>query len=892
MTDKQPIFLVLDGNALLHRAWHALPPMTTKDGLVVNAAYGFAMITEKMIETFKPDYMAVAWDLPGGTFRDEIYEDYKAGREEKEQELYDQIDIIQEILEAFGIPSVEAEGFEADDIIGTLSAKASKKGYKTLIVTGDLDALQLVDDDVHVVFFIKGISQTKIYDREAVHERYGLTTEQVIDYKALKGDSSDNIPGLKGVGDKTATLLLQAHETIDGIYKAIKNGEVEEKFAKKFRGFEKDVEMSKTLVTIVRDMKLGFRFPSAKLSPPDYKKLLPLYKDLEFRTLIRKHGAAHGASEMPPPPIDSMGNNDLQQVEDEVVVKDVQIVRSGQEYSIEKFKGAPVGVLIAEQPADLFGGTMAAFGISGNGQTIVLVNPSVEEVRKMLSRLSGAEMIVTHDLKQLMHQTESRITSPVFDTMIASYLLHAGSRAHDLSMVIHNQLDEKVPEVPKTFAKEKDYQKFGQVVAVLPRLAQKMRGALVGAGQDKVFDDIEMPLVPVLFQMEVDGIELDTDSLAAFSKSLGKRIDELSKKVTNLAGEEFNLNSPSQLAVIFFEKLNLPTKGIKKTKTGFSTAASELEKLWDQHEIIPLIGEYRELTKLQSTYVEALPKLVKSDGRIHTTYNQAVAATGRLSSSEPNLQNIPIKTEMGREIRKAFVVPRGKVLIAADYSQIELRLMAVLAKDQPFIRAFQEGADIHTRTASEVWEIAEEDVTKDQRRAAKAINFGIMYGMGPRSLSRSTGLSFSEAKEFIKKYFEIHTAVRDFMDETKVLARTQGYVETLFGRRRYFPEIDSGVPMLVASAERMAINHPLQGTASDLMKKAMLATAGWLRTSGWPAKILLQVHDELVLECDKAAVEAVTKGLREMMEDVASFDVPLVVDVEVGKTWGEMSSID
>ncbi|NQV89019.1 MAG: DNA polymerase I [Parcubacteria group bacterium] len=892
MTDKQPIFLVLDGNALLHRAWHALPPMTTKDGLVVNAAYGFAMITEKMIETFKPDYMAVAWDLPGGTFRDEIYKDYKAGREEKEQELYDQIDIIQEILEAFGIPSVEAAGFEADDIIGTLSAKASKKGYKTLIVTGDLDALQLVDDDVHVVFFIKGISQTKIYDRDAVQERYGLTPEQVIDYKALKGDSSDNIPGLKGVGDKTAAALLQAHETIDGIYKAIENDEVAEKFAKKFRGFEKDVEMSKTLVTIVRDMKLDFEFSSAKLSSPDFEKLLPLYKDLEFRTLIRKHSGAGGASEMPPPPIDSMDVDNFDGGEDVVVDGDIQIVRVGQEYSIEKFKGAPVGVLIAEQPADLFGATMAALSVSGNGQTIVLVNPSEEDLEKIFVGLSSAETLVTHDLKQLMHQVERRITFQAFDTMIASYLLNAGTRAHDLSMVIHNHIDEKVSEIPKMFAKEKDYQKFGQVTATLPRLALKMREALVEAGQEEVFDDIEMPLVPVLYQMEIDGIELDTDSLAVFSKSLAKRIDELSNKVTSLAGEEFNLNSPSQLAVIFFETLNLPTKGIKKTKTGYSTAASELEKLWNQHEIVPLIGEYRELAKLQSTYVEALPKLVKSDGRIHTTYNQAVAATGRLSSSEPNLQNIPIKTELGREIRKAFVVPKGKVLIAADYSQIELRLIAVLAKDKPFIRAFQDGADIHTRTASEVWEIAEEDVTKDQRRAAKAINFGIMYGMGPRSLSRSTGLSFSEAKEFIQKYFEIHTAVRDFMDETKALAHTQGYVETLFGRRRYFPEIDSGVPMLVASAERMAINHPLQGTASDLMKKAMLATDGWLRTSGWPAKMLLQVHDELVLECDKAAVEAVTKGLREMMEDVASFDVPLVVDVEVGKTWGDMSEID
>lgn len=388
--------------------------------------------------------------------------------------------------------------------------------------------------------------------------------------------------------------------------------------------------------------------------------------------------------------------------------------------------------------------------------------------------------------------------------------------------------------------------------------------------------------------MEVEGIELDTKSLQELAVSLYQRTSTLNKQITKLAGVEFNLNSPSQLADVLFVTMGLSTKGIKKTKTGFSTAAPELEKLWDQHEIIPLLSEYRELTKLQSTYVEALPKLVGKDGRVHTSFNQTVAATGRLSSSDPNLQNIPIKTELGREIRKAFVAPRGRTLIAADYSQIELRLAAVISKDKPFIQAFQEGADIHTRTASEVWDVAEEKVTKEQRRAAKAINFGILYGMGPRSLSRSTGLSMEEAKHFIERYFEIHHAIRDYLDETKLKAHTDGYVETMFGRRRSLPEIQSGVPMLVASAERMAINMPVQGTAADIMKMAMLRVDGWLAKAGWPAKILLQVHDELVLEVDKAAADPVMAGVKEMMESVASFEVPLVVDVESGKNWGEM----
>lgn len=870
--------LVLDGNALLHRAWHALPPLTTKDGLVVNAAYGFAMIVEKMIEQYTPQYMAVAWDLPGGTFRDEIYEDYKAGRAEKEQELYDQIPMIQEILEAFGIPSVEAEGFEADDVIGTLSAKAGKKNIKTLIVTGDLDALQLVDEQSHVLFFVKGISQTKTYDIEAVKERYGLTPDQIIDYKALRGDSSDNIPGLKGVGDKTATILLQRYQTIDGIYQAIAQDEVEEKFAKKFRGQEEEVETSKTLVTIVRDVPLkGFKFPSMKMSEPNWTEVLRIYRELEFRTLLRKHKVPIAGVAEAKKPSAKKGADVLVTTDPELLTRLLKDAKK-------------VSVLLAQQPADLFGATRAALAMSDGKNTVVLQSPSDEAMQTILRELVKVGVIVTHDVKKFMHQVEQRLDTELFDTMIGSYLLHAGSRAHDLSTVANNLLSLNLPEVPESFAKEKDYKKLGQVCAALVPISKAMSKALKESGGKEVFEEIEMPLAPILYEMEVAGIELDVDGLATFSATLGKQIQKLTKQILKLAGSDFNINSPSQLAVVLFETLELPTKGIKKTKTGFSTAASELEKLWDKHEIIPLISEYRELTKLQSTYVDALPKLVKQDGRIHSSFNQTVAATGRLSSSDPNLQNIPIKTELGREIRKAFVAPKGKVLIAADYSQIELRLAAIIAKDKPFIQAFNDGADIHTRTAAQMWEVSEEDVTKEQRRAAKAINFGILYGMGARALSKSAGVSFSEAKEFIERYFEIHQAIRVYMDETKEQAHVDGYVETLFGRRRYLPEIQSGVPMLVASAERMAINMPMQGTQADIVKKAMLEVDAWLKTSKWPARMLLQVHDELVLEVDKDAAEAVAKGLKEIMEGVASFEVPLAVDVEIGKNWGEMKS--
>ncbi len=871
----QPTLLVLDGNALLHRAWHAIPPLTTKDGLVVNAVYGFAMVVEKMLEVHKPSAMAVAWDLPGETFRHKLYVEYKAQREKKEQELYDQIPIIQNMLMAFGIPSVSAEGFEADDVIGTLAREAAEKQFHTLIVTGDLDALQLVDNNTHVLFFQKGISETKLYDEAAVTQRYGLSPSQLIDYKALRGDPSDNLPGIAGIGEKTATDLLQRYQSIEGIFHALP--EIEEKFAKKLRGQETQVEASKVLVTIVRDVKTGFDWKQATLHEIDWSRVLPIYRELEFRTLIKKHT------------VDSGGSRGLQPASEKPTSR-VQIVRDIAELQRRLTPAATntIGILIAEQQPDLFGATTAAAAISDGSQTFVLMNPTKDALREIQKILSAAHLVITHDLKHLTHQLGETISTPAFDTMIASYLLFAGTRSHDLASVAHKALGRTIADLPLTFAKEKDYETLGSVAATLPELAQSMRGELEKATLTNIFDEIEMPLIPVLYRMEQEGIQLDTQSLAAFSLTLTHRIDALTQKIHNAAGVEFNIHSPSQLAEVLFETMKLPTKGIKKTKSGFSTAAPELEKLWEVHEIIPLLSEYRELTKLQSTYVEALPKLVHKDGRVHTSYNQTVAATGRLSSSDPNLQNIPIKTELGREIRKAFVAPKGKRLLALDYSQIELRLAAVIAKDKPFITAFQEGADIHTRTAAEVWDVSEDQVTKDQRRAAKAINFGILYGMGPRSLSRSTGLSMEEAKQFIDRYFDIHHAIRDYLDQTKMKAHTDGYVETLFGRRRYLPEIQSGVPMLIAAAERMAINMPVQGTAADIMKMAMLRVAGWLSKSQWPAKMLLQVHDELVLECEKDAVEAVAKGVKEMMESVASFDVPLVVDVEVGKNWGEM----
>ncbi|OGL99716.1 DNA polymerase I [Candidatus Uhrbacteria bacterium RIFOXYB2_FULL_45_11] len=901
---------ILDGNALLHRAWHAVPPLATKDGLIVNAVYGFTNVVEKIRYSFKPDYLCVAWDLPGKTFRHEAVESYKATRAKKEPELYAQIPMIQELLLSYHVPSYSAPGYEADDVIGTVAEIVKKQNVDVVIVTGDMDALQLVDDHVSVLSFIKGVSETKVYDEAAVVERVGLKPEQLIDYKALRGDTSDNIAGIAGIGEKGALELIQKFETVDGIFEALKKGEVPSKFAKKLEGKEKVAEESKMLVTIIRDVPIKFHLDETVYQSPNLDSLLELFRKYEFRSLLRKYSTAIEVPEMEAPPIDDMrgststvssrakrsaAEGSLRSSSNSSVemTKKIELVRDlpSLESALKKIKDSTIGILLGTQTPDLFGATHAAFAISDGLHTVCVMSPSKQLFDALHKKISRTEKVVVHDEKFLMHTLDWKFSNEVFDVMIASYLLNAGSRSYDIGTVLEEELGVKNAELSVSYTSEKDYKKLAELAQYLPALEKVLRKKLHETEQEHVYDHIEMPLIPVLYKMEEKGIEVDVKALATFSKELAKNITALEKKIRDIAGEDVNVNSPSQLAHVLFETLGLSTKHIKKTKTGFSTAASELEKLMDEHEIVPMISEYRELAKLQSTYVEALPRQVAKDGRIHTTYNQTIAATGRLSSIDPNLQNIPIRTELGREIRKAFVAAKDCLLVSADYSQIELRLVAILAKDKPFIDAFTHGADIHTRTASEILEVPESEVTKDQRRAAKAINFGVLYGMGPRSLARGTGLSMTEAKTFIEKYFTIHSAVREYLDTLKKNAHDDGFVQTYFGRRRYFPEIESGMQMLVAQAERMAQNMPIQGTQADIVKMAMLSVDGWLKQSQLRANILLQVHDELVLEVHKDDVELVCKGLKEMMEGVATFEVPLEVEVKKGENWGEMEEV-
>jgi DNA polymerase I len=851
---KKKVFLVLDGNALLHRAWHAIPPLTTSSGQVVNAVYGFLNIIEKMREQYAPDFMAVAWDLPGATFRHEAYAEYKGTREKKADELYEQIDVIKDALDVYGIPSLSAEGYEADDVIATLAKKYAKDDVSVKILSGDMDLLQLVDGAVRVIAFKKGISETVEYDKKAVQDRYGLDPKQMVDFKALMGDPSDNIPGIEGIGKKTAATLLQEHGSINNLLRALKRDELEEKYAKRLRGKEKELKDMQALVQLIDRVKLpGFKITDAKFTDPDVEVLVPMLEQLEFRNLLRKYKRSEDSAEQAP------------------------IVRQ-KVATIDQLKADDLYVAARNVQADLFG--KGSIEIVFSDGTKIAKAQTQDEVKQVIELINKAKLVIGHDLKSIMHLLESSIEGKVFDTMVAAYLVASHERDFDISACAKKYFKKNLKEDAA----------LDSQMEVIIGLYKKLEKLLAKEGSLKLATDVEMPLARNLYIMEREGIEVDADHLKELSDKFEKELKSLTAKIYKFAGEEFNIKSPSQLSHILFDVLKLPTKRIKKTKTGLSTAASELEKLWETHEIIPLVSKYREFAKMKSTYVDALPELIEKDGRIHSSFNQTVTATGRLSSSDPNLQNIPVRTELGREIRNAFTSKHGYTLVACDYSQFELRLAAVMAKDSSFIRAFKEGADIHTRTASEILDKPESEIDKHERHAAKAINFGILYGMGPRNLARSSGLSKEEAQGFIDKYFELHPGIANYIEEMKDKAHKDKYVETLFGRRRYLPEIDSGMQMLRAAAERMAVNMPIQGTQADLVKMAMLKVQTWVESTDLDLKMLLQVHDELVFEVKNSDVEKAVVQIKKIMEGVWDSEVPLIVDVEHGKHWGKLKA--
>lgn len=911
MAKTQKKFIIIDGNALLHRAWHALPPLTTSDGKMVNAVYGFASIMLNIIKELKPDYGVVAFDPPGGTFRHERYKEYKATREKQPDELYEQIPLIKEVAKDFGFHVEEKEGYEADDVIGTLAAHAATHDLKTVIVTGDMDALQLVDDDTVVYTIKRGINDTITYDVAGVREKHGFGPEKVVAYKALAGDSSDNIPGVAGVGEKTAKELLEKFDSIDDIYAYLKRGgggKIKEAVATKLLASKDNAFLSRDLATIRRDVKLAFSLKDVAVAPAHEQDLLELFRKLEFRSLVGRaqevfggYGskAAVGQGSLFSAGVASSG-------EDFNIRDGYHLVNSKEAARSLAGKLAGVKALAVDTETDSLGAlTSNLIGASlawKPGEAYYVTAPHVFELKAVLED-AGIKKFghnVKYDLEAL-RRAGIDLAPLSFDSMIASYVLHPAGRSHSLDNLAFVEFRHQMVPISDLIGPrgarqlsmaDVDESRVADYAAedadFTLRLSLKLAKELQEEGLDGLMRDIEMPLVGVLASMEEAGVKIDASFLNKMSKQLGADIGKLEKKIFKETGEAFNIASPQQLKEVLFGKLGLSTKGIGKTKTGFSTAAGQLEKMLDMHPAIPLIMEHRELSKLKNTYLDALPRLVnKETGRVHTSFNQTVASTGRLSSSDPNLQNIPMRTELGRSIRKAFIAEPGFTLMAADYSQIELRVAADLSGDKRLLQIFKEGKDIHTSTAAFVHQIPESKVTPEIRRTAKEVNFGILYGMGARGLSQRTGMPFARAQEFIERYFEQFSGVRDYIDENIALARSRGFVETKFGRRLRIPDIDSGMAQVRAASERLATNMPIQGTAADIMKMAMIAIHAGLPNISPKSRMLMQVHDELVFEAPEKDVKKVSEFVRETMESAAKLRVPLVAEVHSGKNWQE-----
>ncbi len=899
ITTSEPTrrLLIFDGNAIIHRCFHAIPPLATKDGVLVNAVYGFLMMFLKAVKDLKPTHVVVTFDMAGPTFRHEEFAEYKATRVKQAPELYAQIPITKEVLGAMGVQIFEKKGFEADDVIGTIAtlARHERPTVESIIVTGDMDALQLINTTTRVYTMRRGISDTLIFDAAAVREKFGFDPEFVVDYKALRGDVSDNIPGVKGVGEKTGMELVKKFGTIEKMYAALDVGEKIEGVSERMRGLlvekKADAIQSKRLATIVCDVPLDFSFGKTAYVPVERDAIFPVFQKLGFLSLLQRlPSSTAGVTEVVEP------KKKIQLI----VAKDVVKTRAVVEKMLKQ--RAVAAYLMKPVQQDLFGASAPMLGFAWEG-SIAAVEVNFESQWDEIGRLFLDKKcaLVAHDVKQLMHELAQhgiRVGGEIFDVMIAAYVLQAGTRSHDLPNLVITVLGEDVPVVEWAYG---DPTRAARGAERVWRVAEKLRVEISEKGFAKLFDEIEMPLVAPLARMERYGIEADGKYLTKLDKKLSGELEKISKRIYKMAGREFNIASPQQVSEILFDVLKLSAAGIKRGKTGgISTAAGELDKLQGTHEIIDSILEHREISKLLNTYVEALPKLIAADGRVHTTFNQAVAATGRLSSSNPNLQNIPVRTELGRDIRRAFVAADGYELLSCDYSQFELRIAAHLARDKKLIEIFEAGLDVHTATAAEIHGVPLAEVTKEMRFSAKEVNFGVMYGMGAWGLAGRTGLSREEARAFIDKYMATFSGVAAYLEETKVIARKLGYAETMFGRRRYLPELSSGVAAVRAAGERMAVNMPIQGTQADILKIAMIEIDALLaREYGFgfgvtveeracPARMLLQVHDELIFEIKKGLAAELAPRILEIMSGVVKLVVPVKVDFEVGGNWADL----
>ncbi|CAM3887240.1 DNA polymerase I [Aeromicrobium ponti] len=870
--DKKKLVLI-DGNSIAYRAFFALPLLNNDKGVHTNAVYGFTMMLQRILEDEKPTHLLVAFDAGKTTFRHKTFSEYKGGRQKTPPELSEQFPYIRELLDAYGISRYELENYEADDIIGTLSLQAEKDGYEVKVISGDKDLTQLSSDTVTVSITRKGITDIEEYTPAHIEEKYGITADRIIDMKGLMGDSSDNIPGVPGVGEKTALKLLKEFGTLEELLNSIDKVSGK-KLKEKLEEFKEQAMMSKELATITREAPVEIKIDDVEYEGYEKEKVVGIFKELGFNSLLEKLGG------------------DIEAVEENLEEIEFTIAEEINEEIFSDENAFYVEVLEDNYHyADIIGFSIA----NKNGSFFLAKDKALEsEVFKKWAEDETKKKTV-YDAKRsevsLRHHG-IHLKGADFDLYIASYLINPSQTIEDIASVAKNhgytaiQSDEAFygkgakRRIPEELAGH-----LARKAAALLALKEKLDNELKENQQAELFYDLEMPLSLILADMESTGIKVDLERLKAMGQDLLSKLDEIEKRIHQIAGEAFNINSPKQLGVILFEKLGLPV--IKKTKTGYSTSADVLEKLESEHEIIRDILHYRQLGKLQSTYIEGLLKVVnKETGKVHTRFNQALTQTGRLSSTDPNLQNIPIRLEEGRKIRQAFVPSeKGWVIFAADYSQIELRVLAHIAADEKLIEAFNEDMDIHTKTAMEVFHVSADEVTSNMRRHAKAVNFGIVYGISDYGLSQSLGITRKEAGKFINRYLESYPGVRQYMDDIIHEAKQKGYVSTLLHRRRYLPEITSRNFNLRSFAERTAMNTPIQGSAADIIKKAMIDMADRLLDEGVKARLLLQVHDELIFEAPEEEIETLKKIVPDVMENAVELKVPLKVDYAYGPTW-------
>ena len=917
---------IIDGNSLINRAYYAMRnPMMTKEGIYTHAIFGFINMLDKIRKDYEPTHMAVAFDMKAPTFRHKEYDEYKAGRKKMPPELAMQIPLLKEILDAMGITRIEIEGFEADDIIGTIARAAEDEGLEPYIITGDKDQLQLVTDVTRVVFTKKGVSEFDLYDEEFFREKYGFEPIQFIDYKGLAGDSSDNIPGVPGVGDKSATKLIQQFGGVEDILAhadEIKPAGLQ----KKIKDNRQQAIMSKMLATINTTVPIDTDPAGWEIRPVDTAALIAIYRKLEFNRFLKKlkvggasgsgdagHGASAGAGRRGASSgamDDAAGLfSDAEAAAVDAAGADIELIDAA------SFETVKVRDALALKDLQLEGDVvLKVFGdnshvrkpvidgiILTTADTCYYFDPQMAGefalwLQDQPLHLQGHD--IKKDLYMLMCLGASRF-DVAFDTQVAQYVLDPGRSDYSMAAMSTEFLQATV-EDEKEFLSQNaqidllsdpadkllDYGLRWSVAAINLRRVQEPQ--ITAGALDGVLYDIELPLIEVMAAMEKEGFRADRDYLAEFGEKLSGEIDRLTKEIHEMAGEEFNINSPTQLGPILFEKLELPHG--KKTKRGYSTSADILEKVRDKHPIVPAILEYRQLTKLKSTYIDGLiPLINEEDGKIHAHFMQTVAATGRISCTEPNLQNIPIRTELGRQLRKAFVPDDdAHTLVGADYSQIELRVLAHMSEDPVLIKAFNDGEDIHRATASNVLGIPEDQITAEERSRAKAVNFGVIYGMSGFGLSSNLNISRREADEYIKAYFEKHQAVKQFMDGQVEFCKENGYVETMFGRKRYINEIKASQYMVRQIGERLAMNSPIQGSAADIIKIAMIRVYRALREEGLKSRLILQIHDELIIHTELEELDRVKKLLVDNMESAVTMNVALKADLNEGGNWYEL----